>query len=161
MSALELSATPKNGGFTLVELVVTLIVVGIMAYTALPRFEGLGAFDGAGAADQLRSILRYAQKTAVAQRRNVSVSYAGNAASICSYTGTTMPCSADCTGKIPIAPPGGRFQPAKSAPYSSDFLCFDAVGRPYDSTGLLSPSRTIDVSESGAVRIEQETGYVR
>lgn len=61
----------------MVELVVTLIIVGILAATVLPRFADRADFEGAGYADQVRAALEYARNSAVASRRNVCVGVAG------------------------------------------------------------------------------------
>lgn len=58
-------------GFTLVELIVTMIVVGILAVAVIPRFADQSGFDARGFRDGTLSVLRYAQKSAVAQRRQV------------------------------------------------------------------------------------------
>jgi MSHA pilin protein MshC len=60
-------------GFTMVELMVTMIIVGILAVAVVPRFEALGAFDATGFRNQTIATLRFAQKTALAQRRAVCV----------------------------------------------------------------------------------------
>jgi MSHA pilin protein MshC len=65
-------------GFTLVELVVTLIIIGILAASVAPRFIGRGGFDEVGFFDATASFLRYAQKSAVAQRRKVCVEFAAD-----------------------------------------------------------------------------------
>ena len=70
-----------NAGFTMVELVVTIIVVGILAAVALPRFADRSEFDAAGYADQVRSALEFARNSAIASRRNVCVVIAAGAVS--------------------------------------------------------------------------------
>lgn len=60
-------------GFTMVELLVTMVIVGILAVAVVPRFEALGAFDATGFRNQTIATLRFAQKTALAQRRAVCV----------------------------------------------------------------------------------------
>ena len=63
------AAPERARGFTLIELIVVLILVGIMAFAVLPRFSGLTAFSARGHADQVEAYLRFAQKTAIASRR--------------------------------------------------------------------------------------------
>jgi MSHA pilin protein MshC len=156
-------------GFTLIELIVTMIVVGILAFTVLPRFSTLNAFDAAGFADQVQSVIRYGQKTAIAQRRNVAVTYSTGAASICSYTSSTAPCNANCagaTGVSAVTLPGDSFRSAgSSTTMTGGTLCFDAVGRPYRGVAAIVAPFSIVVNDGGAplktIVIEQETGYVR
>jgi len=62
----------------MVELIVTMIIVGIMAVAVLPRMDLLKGFDEIGYRDKLRATLEYARKSAVAQRRNVKVALAAN-----------------------------------------------------------------------------------
>lgn len=160
------TARLRAGGFTFVELVVILILVGILAVTVLPRFSLLGGFEAQGFADQIRSTLRFAQKTAIAQRRNVAVTYATGGVAICSYSGAATPCAAGCAGAAIVPLPGGSFRNAGGATAMvGGTVCFDAVGRPYQGAGTLATALSIAVSENGtpvqAIVIEPETGYVR
>lgn len=72
-AAAKLIAQPAQSGFTLVELVMTLIIVGILAAMVGPRFSGQHGFEERGFYDEAIAALRYAQKSAVAQRRPVCV----------------------------------------------------------------------------------------
>ncbi|HZW22007.1 type II secretion system protein, partial [Noviherbaspirillum sp.] len=65
----------RRGGFTLTELIVTLVILGILAIAIVPRFLDRSTFDSRGFHDETLAILRYAQKTAIAQRRNVCVAF--------------------------------------------------------------------------------------
>ena len=61
----------KSAGFTLVELIVVLAVVGILAVVAIAKFANRKGFDTQGFFDSAQSAVRYAQKEAIAKRRNV------------------------------------------------------------------------------------------
>ena len=52
-------------GFTLVELVIVMTVIGILAVTLGPRFFTQSVFSQRGYADELASALRFTQKAAV------------------------------------------------------------------------------------------------
>ena len=65
----------RSAGFTMVELVVTLVIIGILAAIALPRLQDGSAFTQRGFSDQVRATLRYAQKLAIAMRREVCVNF--------------------------------------------------------------------------------------
>lgn len=166
--SVQATARPCAGGFTLIELVVVLILVGVLAMAVAPRFAQLDGFDASGFSDQLRSVFRYAQKAAVAQRRNVAVTYSASAASLCSYGGAVLAgCSAGCAGGSNVSTvglPGGSFRAARSASLTAGTLCFDATGKPYDSGGALGVTRIIGVIEGGAtvasILVEPESGYV-
>lgn len=55
----------------MIELVVTIVIIGILAATLLPRWNGNSGFEERGFRDQVVAALRYAQKSAVAARRTV------------------------------------------------------------------------------------------
>jgi MSHA pilin protein MshC len=66
-------------GFTIIELVVVIIVIGVLSVAILPNVNLLQGFNEAGYRDSIKSSLEYSRKSAVGQRRNVRVTLSNNA----------------------------------------------------------------------------------
>lgn len=138
-----------------------MIVIGVMAFTALPRMDGLGAFDARGFADQTEAYLRYAQKSALAQRRQVRVELSNDTATapvLCVPATYSAPCPGSCSGLTTLQLPSS-FRAANGSTMSgAASFCFDTTGKP-------SAGQTITIRDNvGAVArtviVEAETGYV-
>jgi MSHA pilin protein MshC len=153
-------------GFTLAELIIVMILIGILAVVAIPRLFDQSGFAARGTRDFVGSALRYAQKSAVAMRRNVCVDVgtASLAITYASAAGSAQACAAVNT----VAEPGTG-QPFASHTYpqgasvaAATSLVFDALGRPMSaSLVLLSATQSITVTGNATpVTIEPETGYV-
>lgn len=137
------------GGFTLVELIVVLMVIGILAVAAIPRFADRSDFEARGFHDETLALLRYGQKSAVAQRRTVCV--AVNADGVALTIDTHTPPDGNCDGPLalPMNPKGG------SGLAGSGFR-FLASGRTNQSGTL-----TLTVSGANNIQVDAVTGYVR
>ncbi len=145
----------KQCGFTLVELIMTMVIVGILGAVVAPRLLSTNVFQSRGFADQVQASLRYAQKEAIAQHRYVCVAFASN--SITLTINTTPVCpgvnlaspSGGASYSVP-APAGIAFSPTPTGFY------FDALGKP-----SFAANKTITVSGApNNIVVETETGYV-
>lgn len=142
-------------GFTLVEMIIVIVLLGIVASIAMPRFFGAASFQGSGYAHEVAFGLRWAQKLAVAQRRDVHVSLDATGLSFCL---TAFPCNPadfapgpDNTKPYTLAPPSGVTLVSSHAT-----LSFDALGRPDAGPVTL----TVTGGAAHVITVEAETGYV-
>ena len=152
----EIYVAPRDGarGFTIIELVVTMVIIGILAAIVMPRFIGNNAFASRGFYDEAQGVVHYAQKTAIAWRRPVFVCVTATSVS----AGTVSDCSSlvahPVTGDplVTTAPSGVTLTPVSFG--------FDAGGRPNPNT-----QTTITFSSGFAgdparqIVVEAETGY--
>lgn len=139
-------------GFTLVELVMTLIIVGILAVVVLPRFADKSLFEARGFRDETLSLLRYAQKSAVAQRRTVCVAVNATGVTLTIDTTTPVP-DGTCDGPLtlPTTPRGSSN--GGLAGSSFNFLASGATS----GSGTL----TLTLTNAADIKVDAATGYVR
>src|SRR5471030_3065518 len=76
-------AAASAAGFTLVELVTVLVLMGILGAIGVERFFDSRVSDGSAYASQVKSMIRYAQKVAIAQHRQVYVEIGASSVGLC------------------------------------------------------------------------------
>jgi len=151
----------KNRGFTLVELITVMVIIGILAVAALPRFFDKNTFDARGFHDQVISTVRYAQKVAIAQHRFVCVEVVSNNIKVTydpTPPSTTHTAITACPGGTDLTSPEGKSPFVINSP--SVDVTLGAVSFNFDALGKPSAGATITVSGSNTITVEAETGYV-
>lgn len=157
-----------QGGYTLAELVIVLVLTGILAAVAVPRMFDMQQFSARGTRDFVGSALRHAQKAAVAMRRNVCVSLAATQLSItyASAAGVDQACAA---GNTLVSPGNGlpyadasNALPTQAPVATPASVIFDAQGRPLSAPSVpLSSALSISVTgHATPLVIEPGTGLV-
>lgn len=137
-------------GFTLVELVTTIVVVGILAVAALPRMFDQNVFEARGFFDETKSLLRYAQKTAVAQRRTVCVALGATGVGLTiAGAANSNVCNTPLT--LPNTPRGGTGLVPSVAAFQ-----FRSVG----GTDQAADVTLVIAGATGSITIDHTTGYV-
>lgn len=158
-----MSGRSTERGFTVVELLAVLILVGVLAAVALPRLNLVDALRSDNWREQTVAGLRLAQATAVGHRRLVCASFSGsrlqlqiaaaNPASGCDAPlrgpdgtndfGSTQPSS----GGVAVAPAGTIF--------------FQPTGRAtLDGAGSQVSGRSISAAGATTITVHGESGHV-
>jgi MSHA pilin protein MshC len=157
-------ASRHSGGFTITELVVVIIIASILAAFAVARIN-TRSFEAEGFANQLAATMRYAQKIAIAQHRNVAVAITSGTVSL-TYPGLS--------GTPALHRPPGTEAYTLTVPTAKgvtlggtlvgDTVTFSPLGKP---TTLVLPANTngtLIVSGGDiapiTITVEAETGYV-
>ncbi|WP_145842216.1 prepilin-type N-terminal cleavage/methylation domain-containing protein [Denitratisoma sp. DHT3] len=171
----------KKTGFTLIEAVLTIVVLGILTSFVMTRFDFSG-FDQRTVRDKVVASLQFARKSAVAQRRYVCVTL--SPATSCTNANflefgidTRAPETAgasfcDSSSALDLPSPdirdcgggGGSnricCRTSASITSASSGLCFDPQGRGLNATCGAPTSTVITVTGQPAITIEGESGYV-
>jgi MSHA pilin protein MshC len=155
-----------------------MVLIGVLGAVGASRFFDRSGFDAAAFAEQTRSMMRFAQKLAVAQNRQVYVLLDGDSVALC----FDVPGPGCAPGSQVLAPSGANSGSAATNTYcgSATWFCegrpdgihyrttpalthfaFDALGRPGAGASQgLSMTITGD-GETRTVSVVHETGYVQ
>ena len=148
-------------GFTLIELVIVLIVLGALAAIVLPRL-GEGSFREVAFAEQVATAFRFAQRTAVATgcEMQVEVSAASDSFAITRRAdGTDTSCGTSGAFTLALANPAGGGAFAGTA--TGGVQVTQGLTLRFDAQGLPTPNGGIVVVGGRSIVVEAETGHVR
>jgi MSHA pilin protein MshC len=151
----------RQTGFTMVELVIVIVIMGILAGVAAPRFFERNAFDERGYYEDTLAALRFAQKLAVAtgcqiQFTTTASDYTVKKGTACvrgTFTGAAFTSNVFNPGN-----PGNTY--TKTAPAG---LTLSATTLKFNGLGQASGSPTITLTGTTGTRsitVVAETGFV-
>lgn len=150
-------------------MVAVMVIVGILAALALPRFADLDPFAERGYFEEALAATRYAQKLAVASGCSIRVEFdaAARRFSLARFSGGPD-CTQPSVTTVAVARPGSDEAFATVAPagvvIDRDLaFYFDRVGRPHDLAGaLLADPAQLTVRIGGhRLQVTPDTGLVR
>jgi len=147
-------------GYTIVELIVVMVLIGLLTAVAMPRILGSNVMAGTAWRQQVVSALRYAQKSAVSHRRLVCANVSAQSVTL---TIAPLPGSA-CASNLP-SPDGSSYSTSDSQAVASGALgniFFQSDGRITSDASGATPlaAATISIAGEQNIRIDGVTGHV-
>ncbi len=136
----------------MVELITVVVLIGVLAAVALPRFVGQGAFTGAAGTDRVVSAMRFAQQQALSRNRAARLQFDGQEYGVDVREG----------GVWEDVPVPGTGEDSWTLPGDVRFSTtgerqFDGLGRP--DPGPCGSSGDVGLTSGAVIRIECETGF--
>jgi type II secretory pathway pseudopilin PulG len=149
-------------GFTMVELITIIIILGILAAVAIPRMDSATSFRSVEFRDRVIAALRYAHKTSISHRRLVCATLTQTTLTLDIDTSATKDNSCD----VGLTIPGGTTSsfPATqdgfaSAP-SPTALFFQPDGRVTSDAAGNTIANFDNTVDGNKVVVRGATGYV-
>ena len=149
--------TNQQKGFTLVELIVVIVILGILSVVALPRFFDQQGYKDRAFQDELVSALRYAQKRAVASGCTVRVSISTTGFTLYRHSDTALCRTLPAEINVVTHPSGGNFTAESPTALTAATIAFDALGRSRNAGYVISDFGNV---AGLAITIDGETGCV-
>ena len=149
----------KTNGFTLVELIVVILLIGILSIFAAPKFINDNTFKARGTADEIITSIRHAQRLAMTRGEQYKIDIEPTKYHVIK--------SVDTGSGVEVRHPNGESQylidstnglPANLIK-STVTVEFNSLGQPVNNAGVLIASDTDISIPPFTIRIEEETGY--
>jgi len=163
----------RSPGFTLVELIVVMLVLGILAAVFIPRSNN-PAIVLSTQAEQFAADIRYVQSLAMTQgwsgvaptARRYRVNFTATSYNFTDVSGAAIPHPSGTPGSMSFAG-DVRILPMPPSNLPNNLVAFDALGAPYTDAGAAAPLASmatislVSGSSTRAVQIFPVTGMVR
>ena len=162
-------------GFTLIELVMVIVLIGILAVIAAPKLGNITSTNAGAFTDKLRADVRYAQNLAMTRNARTRVNFSTTSYSVLSSpSGTCNPFTTDVDpatgGPYSVTLDTGSYAGIALTLPAMTCLEYDSLGQPYNCTGLgnvcstNSGGMTVTVNgnavPAGNITITAQTGAV-
>ena len=149
----------RSDGYTIVEVVLVIVILGVIGAAAGPRFFDSSVFEERAYYDELTSALRYAQKIAVASGCPVRVDIGVTSYALAQQAVSSGHCDAGDTGfPVPVRLPTGEIMsgnaPTGITTAPSMVVVYTALG-----STTLGANQAIGIG-SRSLTIQAESGLV-
>jgi len=158
-----------SSAFSLIELIVVMMVVGILATVAIVKFTGLDSQSNRIAANELRSHLTYIRNMAMIRERTTWVQFniaANNYKvfmAVSNWSGTYQSAKDPVTQKDWIVDIGGKFSGAALDAVNigggTNLYFSETNGMPRGAAGTLTTNGVITFKSGLTVTVARVTGY--
>ena len=150
----------KQTGFTLVEMVMVIVLLGTLSAVALPKFFEKNTFAGRAFFDDTLNAIRYAQKLAVATGCNVQISISSNSYSLMRQgDSSSTSCPGGSTYSLAVPHPSSGVS-SYSGTESGVTLTSSVSSFIFNALGSVSTDATLTVNGSRTISVIAETGFV-
>jgi len=156
----------NNRGFTLTELIVTLVMISVLAIFLAPKFGGMSAVRERTEYDKVLSAITYARKAAIAKRRYACVSVSGTLVTLTIDSNPPESTATPFGGTCPFGTALDLASKDKDCAASNQTcLKYSTISSApgtfqFDPLGRASTTVTITMSGFSPIKVEGETGYV-
>jgi MSHA pilin protein MshC len=153
-------------GFTLTEMIVIMVILGVLAVALLPNLMGVSVVQQRAEYDKLTFALQYARKSAIARRRYACVALSASTATLTIDSNppesTATPFGGTCpfATALPLPAPDSACSSTNQTCLKTISMSSTASSFQFDPLGRASTTVTVTVSGFPTLKVESDTGLV-